>query len=646
MIRFLLTFFLLTLFVSRSLFAQDQQTIDSLVQLTQKGDRLTRIDAYNLLSWELAVIDPQLALYYSEEALKLCLPAEKKLIATSLNRKGGAYDYMGDYETARKYYSEAGELRKQLKDTIGYSGTLLNVGATYYYQGLFNKALEYYILSAHLKEKVKDIDGLSKLYNNIGLIYRVQKKPNIAIAYLRKSLTYKKQLNNTQGIINSYSNIGIIYLSQNLCDSAIYYAEEAYRLSVNINSTYDIASSLSNLGFAFLCSRDYAQADYFFYETLQKLNKTSDNQTLAFCYKGMGESYYYQKKYTLALEYLKAAYQVAQKVNRKELLSEICLLQSKAYEKTGNYNEGLQAYKNYISYRDTVFSEENNRQLNELTVSYETELKEQDIRELSHQNELRKEQAERNKLQRNIAIIIILAIIVILALTYISLRNNKRLNTELDAKNKLISANLKEKEVLLKEIHHRVKNNLQIINGLLELQESLHQNTEIKNIVTEAQGRIKTMALIHEMLYQTDTISNIRFTDYAEKLIKGIHTGFSKKNWETEHQIEPSDMIFSIDTIIPLGLILNELVSNAYKYAFSASRINTIKISITKTDADTYQLKFNDNGPGIKDENILVQSDSFGLKLVKMLCRQLKGKVEYTYCDGAMFIITFKEIIK
>lgn len=627
-------------FLSCVAFAQNQQANDSLLDITKNGSRKDKITAFNELSWNVAEIDPQKALTFAEEAIKLCKANEDSFLAVSINRKGGAYDFMGKYDSARVYYLQSAEIRKNRKDIIGYSNSLLNIGATYYYEGLYNKALNYYVQSAHEKEKVKDLNGLSKIYNNIGLLYRVQKKSDEALSYFRKSLNYKMQLNDTKGILNTYSNIGIIYLGENKCDSAIYYSEKAYRMSAEIESRFDIGSSLSNLGFAYLCAKEYKLADSYFNECLSFLEKLNDKHTLAFAYKGLGESQYYQKRYSEAIEALNKSYQIALGIKRKELLSEICKLQSQCYEKTANYKEEIIAYKKYIAYRDTVFSEDNNRQLNELAVSYETEKKEQNIKELSHQNEL-------NKQQRNILIILSVAVLVILFLTYLNLRNKKHLNAVLDAQNKEVERSLREKEVLLREIHHRVKNNLQIINGLLELQESLHQNPDVKNVVSEAQGRIKTMAIIHEMLYQTESIANIRFTEYAQKLIDSIHRGFAHNNWKVEHNIVPSEIAFSIDTIIPLGLILNELVSNSYKYAFDESKQNKLTLRILKENEDTFQMIFSDNGIGINNENMWGgTSASFGLKLVKMLSRQLKGNVSYKYENGAVFYIVFKEVLK
>ncbi|HRN42907.1 MAG TPA: sensor histidine kinase, partial [Vicingus sp.] len=166
---------------------------------------------------------------------------------------------------------------------------------------------------------------------------------------------------------------------------------------------------------------------------------------------------------------------------------------------------------------------------------------------------------------------------------------------------------------------------------------------KIGNIVAEAQGRIKTMAIIHEMLYQTDDIANIQLQNYAQLLVNSIESGFVSKT-AVNKSFDLNNVRFNIDTIIPLGLILNELVSNAYKYVFVPNYGNLLSISIKKVEQENWQLTIKDDGKGISNNGVGEREGSFGLKLVRMLARQLKGKVEYSYENGSKFCITFKEL--
>lgn len=626
------------------IYSQSDNVIDSLKQELKKAtSEKNKIELLNELSWELSPIDFENAFLYANEALKLSKGKFKQDEATAYNRIGSAYDLHGNYPLAILNYEKSATLRLILNDSLGYSNVLLNIGALYYYQGLYNKSLEYYIKSSKIKEKINDVKGLSQLLNNIGLVYRVSKDNVNALSYFEKSLQLKKQINDLKGQVNSLSNMGIIYLNEGNCENAILYANKAYDLSLQIDSKYDIASSLANLGFAYICDSNLTQSLYYFKLAEKKLSFINDLNTQAFCFKGIGQVYNELKQFDKSILYLERAKETALLVGRKELLSEIFRLKSEVYNKIKNTDKSYESFKMHILYKDSVFSEENNRQLNEIEATYNADKKQKQIDILSKEAMIKDEQAKNNLLQRNLFVIASVFVFIVLVLVLLTLRQKQKNNKKLNEKNKLIAQSLNDKELLLKEIHHRVKNNLQIITGLLELQESLHQNKEIGNLVSEAQGRIKTMAIIHEMLYQTDDISKINLGDYIIKLINSIELGYSNHHAKVLKNIFIQQVYFNIDTIIPLGLILNELISNAFKYVYSVGKGNELSISIEQLSDIEWELIIKDDGPGIPNNGLGEREGSFGLKLVKMLSRQLKGKVDYNHNNGSVFSIIFKE---
>ncbi|MCH2022609.1 MAG: tetratricopeptide repeat protein [Saprospiraceae bacterium] len=230
----------------------------------------------------------------------------------------------------------------------------------------------------------------------------------------------------------------------------------------------------------------------------------------------------------------------------------------------------------------------------------------------------------------------------------------KSLNRKLKKSNDIIlqqkerlSVRNKEKEVLLKEIHHRVKNNLQIITSLLSLQSINIEDQKTKNIFSYSQYRINSMALIHEMLYQSDNISKINYSHYLKQLIHNLITSIKGQNNKIKTVIDAPDIFLNIDTAIPLGLMINEIVTNSLKYAFHKieNGILNVKISPLKKKFH-YLLEIGDNGPGISNLANKNKANSLGMKLIYSLAQQINGTVERDETkQGTHYKITF-EVIK
>jgi two-component sensor histidine kinase len=200
-----------------------------------------------------------------------------------------------------------------------------------------------------------------------------------------------------------------------------------------------------------------------------------------------------------------------------------------------------------------------------------------------------------------------------------------------------------EKEILLKEIHHRVKNNLQVITGLLSLQAAFIEDKKIKNILSYSQYRINSMAMIHEMLYKTENLTSINYQEYLLKLVNDLCKSFKglDSNIKTEIRCEIS---LNIDTAIPLGLLINEIVTNSLKYAFNEKDVGLIRLSIEPLEYPNFIMKISDNGKGFNGADFR-NSNSLGLKLIHKLALQLNGNIEKDNSQqGTYYILTFQEI--
>lgn len=211
---------------------------------------------------------------------------------------------------------------------------------------------------------------------------------------------------------------------------------------------------------------------------------------------------------------------------------------------------------------------------------------------------------------------------------------------EIDEQKNVISQSLREKESLLKEIHHRVKNNLQIIASLLYLQSGKFENEDFKRVLEEGQGRVRSMALIHQKLYENEDLKSIPFEEYLKELIGEIRASFGMHNITLN--ISAKDVFFDVDTAVPLGLIINELATNAFKYAFKNDKSGSFSISLTQDNDGSFELNVSDNGIGIPEEIDIKKTKSLGLRLVRMLSQQLEGKFGFEGGQqGTMFKLKF-----
>jgi PAS domain S-box-containing protein len=204
-----------------------------------------------------------------------------------------------------------------------------------------------------------------------------------------------------------------------------------------------------------------------------------------------------------------------------------------------------------------------------------------------------------------------------------------------------IRASLQEKEVLLKEIHHRVKNNLQIISSLLNLQSQYISDPYALQMFIDSQNRVKSMALIHEILFRSRDIAKVDFTEYIKTISVQIFRSYGAFSKRINLKADVNDIVLDVDTAIPCGLIVTELVSNSLKHAFVDGREGSIYIKLSGNNAGTLKLVVSDNGIGLPEHVDLQHIDSLGLKLVVALANQLSGAVEVDRSSGTTFKITF-----
>ncbi|MBN2522273.1 MAG: tetratricopeptide repeat protein [Bacteroidales bacterium] len=515
-----------------------------------------------------------------------------KLIGEIKSNIGVAYDYKGKYEIAIDYYSKAIDDFLIVRDTISLATVYLNIGIVYEEMSKADEAIEYYNIALEFSRNADDKTYTPVILNNIGVVYMDLKEDySKAQNYFEQALAIFSELQEKRGISNIYNNIGEIHESKTNFDMAIESYEKALAINEENDEKQGIANSLRNLGNVYGKIHDY--------------NK--------------------------ALSYLLRGVEISKNIGFNKNLLEVYGVISEVYDKQAMYKEALKYNRLYISLKDSMMNESMQEKLLDFQTKYETEKKNSEIAQLKLD---KLEQLSRLKHQRLINYSLLLGFILILSLVVILLHYynlKKKANSE--------------KEILIREIHHRVKNNLQTISSLLSLQNNYIADHVIRDIVKESQSRVKSMALIHQLLYKQEIGSKIDFEKYMHQLCQEIASGFGKITDNIECSVHCEKIQLDIDTAIPIGLIANELFINAYKHAFrDIKRKGEITVQIVQYPGNKYVFTFQDNGIGLPDNIIIENSDTLGLKLVHILVKQIKGVLNCRVENGTEFIIVFHDL--
>lgn len=253
-------------------------------------------------------------------------------------------------------------------------------------------------------------------------------------------------------------------------------------------------------------------------------------------------------------------------------------------------------------------------------------------------------------------IICVISVVFFALLYYVSeseneKRKNRRLldlaqkhRTEIELKNKELEKSLMERDVLLKEIHHRVKNNMQVITSLLSLQASYITDEKTKALFRYSQYRIASMAIVHEMLYRSKDLGQIKYADYLRRLVDQLIVSMKGSTNNIKFRMEVPEISLNIDTAIPLGLMINEIITNSLKYGFKGLVDGEIYIRIEDHQYGNYTMFIGDNGIGFPETISFRESETLGILLMHNLSLQLQGGIEKLNEQGTHYIINFKEI--
>ena len=535
--------------------------------------------------------DSDSSLYFFEEAKKLYkLSNHIEGVADITNNIGYNYFVRAQYKEAIPYYLEAANIYDSIGSKEKYASSLTNMGMVYQANNEEEKALEKYYESNRVIGSDQINRDNIRTFVNIAALYNRMKKYDSAIVYFKRVIEFSQSVKNIRALSYSYNNIAASYEGNNQMDKALESAQKAYSYKVQLNDSIGMVTSLSSLS-----------------GISNNINKPRES-----------------------IRYGEMGLEINKRTKVSLLQMDLLFKLGMAYNQIGKYKKSADFYNQYIIYKDSIDRIQEKAEIAELMEKYESSQKEQEIVKLQLEKkeaDLAIQKAElaiqKSDNQRNLLLLSVGLFIILVAFFMYRNRQKQKTNRLLEEKNMAISNSLHEKEVLLKEIHHRVKNNLQIVSSLLNLQLDSLEDPNAMEAIKEGQNRVKSMALIHQKLYMQENLAGINTKEYLEALSESIFSSYNQLSERVTLSADVEDLDLEIDTIIPIALIVNELITNSIKYAFPENMIGKISVTL-KRMGEVLRLEVADDGVGM---NAKSDGTSFGMKLVRSLARKLKATV-------------------
>lgn len=497
----------------------------------------------------------------------------------ALNIVAGYYLAKGDAKSALRYAHRQLEVATEVKDTVSISNSYTMLSAVYDMLNNLDESIHYSKKALEMNELTGNILNRAVVLTNLAMLYNTAGKYREALPYLHQAIYYSIEVDPTpRQLTNAYTIAGECYSKLGNFDSALYYLGKAENMIENIEAPQDRVKLLMMYASTFEAVGRYKDG----IKSLTEAKEIARAKTLT-------------KLYSLA----------------SRNLSKLSALE-------GDYFTAYNALKEHKETEDSLSGKEVQKTIAELKEQYESEKKDERI---AH------EKVNNKRLTIGLGIVALLAVLVLVQ--YIRQR----------AATATIKKQSDKLTLLMKELHHRVKNNLQIISSLLSLQSFRIKDSAASKAVREGQQRIEAMSLIHQRLYTRDNITEINIREFISDLVDSLQSAYGYDADNIAINLDIDNELMNVDQAIPLSLIINELVTNAFKYAYVDN--NSPELSITlKRKADQLELEVADNGKGVNIDEWKDKEGSFGKELIQTFVKQLNGYLSLIVDGGTRFTLT------
>ena len=538
---------------------------------------------------------------------------------------------------------QAYELARTLNYQPGEARALATMAAAFKFLGDYAKSLTLYNQAKDINVRINDRDRVAVIINNTADLYIQQGEWKKGLAAMRDCFAIYNTLKKPKASSKSVylTNLAECFYHLNQLDSASIFLKQALQLAKTEKET--ILTAIYYLSGDVALAQNNTRQALFFYHQSQRTAARQES------YSDLYESYYrlaklYQKTTRLdsSIYFAKLALTYSQKANYLNGILKSSQNLSLFYEKK-NDTEALRYFKIAVAAKDSLNSQDKIKRLLSITFEERDQTRQRAVEKANYQTKIR-------------FVVLVVFLSVFVAIAFILFRNNRqkqKANTVLQGKNEEIektvtqlktaqvtlAAKNAENELLLKEIHHRVKNNLEVVSSLLALQSARISDPDVQEAMLSSQNRVQSMGILHQKLYQSEHLAFIEMNDYFINLSQNILNSYDATNRvRVEFPMQPLDL--DVDRAISVGLIVNELLTNALKYAFPTGQLGRISLSLAEVENGILELKIADNGIG-KTPNARPQGTGFGTQLVDLLTRQLDGTLRQEVANGTAISIRF-----
>jgi two-component sensor histidine kinase len=606
-----------------------------------------------------------------------------KLVSSAHRYKANFHMYKGEYPIALKYFNNSLKINKSKNYINGLYADNASIGNVYFYSRKYDSAKIKYNDALKIVLENKIINKYTSAYMSLANVNYNSKNNEKAIEYYIKAIDSSIYLKNKERkrVVPVFVNLGTLFLDREDYEKATLYLNEGYSLAKELNFKQGIADAGLKLSRSYFENNlKLKESESILLNCIQIYKDLGDNPYLVNSYINLGNLYLITNEFTKSIDVKKKAVEISEKENLIDYYYAAATSLGKSYFKNGNFDKALffansvlkdtsdvkmavltkislfelktdlavikKNYKQALTYsqilnkvKEKQFKTEKNEIVNDIQTKYQTEKKEKENLQLKTDNAEQALALEKENKQKWLFGGGLIGVAILSLFFWRKYKSEEKAKQVISLQKDEIVEQKEIIETLQKDLHHRVKNNLAIINRFVDVVKDEFENEAFDSKLTELQNRIASINEVHQQLYSSKDATKLGVKKYIQKLQQNIESTYLNENITINEQIEDS-VSLKADKSFPIGLIINEFLTNSFKYAFPENKKGKISINIDETSAH-YNLELTDNGIGFPENFNAENSRTFGLRIMKLLAQQINGTFQIDGSNGVKLNVQF-----